>query len=271
MSHRPAVAGRHSSSLAGDRPGRSPDLPRPVRALAARPEPPADLASRSRLISNQRRRTRAREPVPPCAGAPPRPRRDPERSGRRRVRGLGLGPPDAAAGNAHGRGRRRSPPRRGDGARGRGDRAGNEPLRSSTSRPPRLESPSCRAFAARYVVRHLPGRVTILVEEREPYALVNAGGLHWVDADGYLVTADARPGAIGLPILTGIGAPAAGAGRAVRGLRAGLAVLHVLQRTSDAPRRARLRGRPLSLARPRALPGRTGSRFASAPTAGATG
>ena len=45
-----------------------------------------------------------------------------------------------------------------------------------------------------HVARHLPGRVTVLVEEREPYALVNAKGLHWIDAEGYLVAADARPG-----------------------------------------------------------------------------
>jgi cell division septal protein FtsQ len=83
-----------------------------------------------------------------------------------------------------------------------------------------------------HVVRHLPGRVTILLEEREPYALVNSAGLHWVDAEGYLVTSDARPGAIGLPILTGIGAPAPGTASPSEGLRAGLALLHVLQRTS---------------------------------------
>jgi cell division protein FtsQ len=83
-----------------------------------------------------------------------------------------------------------------------------------------------------HVVRHLPGRVTVLLEEREPYALVNAGGLHWVDAEGYLVTTDARPGATGLPILTGIGAPAPGAAAPSEGLRSGLALLHVLQRTS---------------------------------------
>jgi cell division protein FtsQ len=83
-----------------------------------------------------------------------------------------------------------------------------------------------------HVVRHLPGRVTILLEEREPYVLVNAGGLHWIDAEGYLVTTDARPGATGLPILTGVGAPAAGATAPSERLRAGLALLHVLQRTS---------------------------------------
>jgi cell division protein FtsQ len=83
-----------------------------------------------------------------------------------------------------------------------------------------------------HVVRHVPGRVTLLVEEREPYALVNAGGLHWVDAEGYLVSADARPGATGLPILTGVGALVPGAAPPSENLRAGLALLHVLQRTS---------------------------------------
>ncbi len=83
-----------------------------------------------------------------------------------------------------------------------------------------------------HVVRHLPGRVTVLVEEREPHALVNAGGLHWVDAEGYLVATDARPGSTGLPILTGIGAPAPGPAAPSESLRQGLALLHVLQRTS---------------------------------------
>jgi cell division protein FtsQ len=83
-----------------------------------------------------------------------------------------------------------------------------------------------------HVVRHLPDRVTVLVEEREPHALVNAGELHWVDAEGYLVATDARPGSTGLPILTGVGAPAPGADVPSESLRAGLALLHVLERTS---------------------------------------
>jgi cell division protein FtsQ len=83
-----------------------------------------------------------------------------------------------------------------------------------------------------HVVRHLPGRVTVLVEEREPHALVNAGGLHWVDAEGYLVATDARPGSTGLPILTGIGVPGPGTAAPPESLRAGLALLHVLERTS---------------------------------------
>ncbi len=83
-----------------------------------------------------------------------------------------------------------------------------------------------------HVVRHLPDRVAVLVEEREPHALVNAGGLHWVDAEGYLVATDARPGSTGLPILSGVGAPVTGAGAPSESLRAGLALLHVLERTS---------------------------------------
>jgi cell division protein FtsQ len=83
-----------------------------------------------------------------------------------------------------------------------------------------------------YLVRQLPGRVTVVVEEREPYALVNAEGLRWVDSEGYLVGADARPGAPGLPILTGVEAPADPAAPASERLRSGLALLHVLQRSA---------------------------------------
>ena len=83
-----------------------------------------------------------------------------------------------------------------------------------------------------HVVRHLPGRVTVLLEEREPYALVNAGGLHWVDAEGYLVATDARPGATGLPILTGVAVPVPGMDVPSEALRTGLGLLHVLQRAS---------------------------------------
>jgi hypothetical protein len=46
------------------------------------------------------------------------------------------------------------------------------------------------------------------------------------------VTTDARPGSTGLPILTGIGTPAPGVTVPAENLRAGLTLLHVLQRTS---------------------------------------
>lgn len=82
------------------------------------------------------------------------------------------------------------------------------------------------------VVRHLPGRVTLVVEEREPYALVNADRLYWVDAEGYLVGPDARPGAPGLPILSGVETPPTAAAAPTARLRSGLAVVQALQRTS---------------------------------------
>jgi cell division protein FtsQ len=82
-----------------------------------------------------------------------------------------------------------------------------------------------------HVVRHAPSRVTVLVEEREPYALVNAGGLFWVDAEGHLVGATSRPGAPPLAILTGVAAPRPGAaGPPPERLRDGLRLLRVLER-----------------------------------------
>jgi cell division protein FtsQ len=224
----PAAAGRRPSG--GDR----PVGPRSARALSgprSRPAPPADLASRSRLISNQRRRTRLAS-------------RSLRALARLLVVGVilsGLGVAAFVAWDWA----RRTPLL----ATRTVEVTGARRLDEATVRAAAAIEPGVNLFAidvaaaeARvadlpgvrraHVVRHLLGRVTIILEEREPYALVNAGGLHWVDADGYLVAAAARPGAIGLPILTGIGAPAAGTVPPSDGLRAGLAVLHVLQRTS---------------------------------------
>jgi cell division protein FtsQ len=91
------------------------------------------------------------------------------------------------------------------------------------------------------VVRHLPDRVVLLVEEREPYALLNPGRsgpsgraarLVWVDPEGHPVVPEARPGAPRLPILSGVDPAAPGRGDgATPGLRTGLALLRVVQRT----------------------------------------
>ena len=91
-------------------------------------------------------------------------------------------------------------------------------------------------------VRHLPHRVTLMVEEREPYALVNgegaaglraAEGLYWIDAEGYLIGPEPRPGVVALPILSGVSRTGAGGEGAssVDALRTGLALLRVVQRT----------------------------------------
>src|SRR5262249_13094070 len=85
------------------------------------------------------------------------------------------------------------------------------------------------------VVRELPDRVTLVIEEREPYALVNvagvAGGLFWIDADGYLVGRERHAAAPALPILSGVELPADGADHPVGDrLYAGLALLRAVQR-----------------------------------------
>jgi cell division protein FtsQ len=238
-----------SPRVATGRPMRSSEASSASRAMSgprARPERPTDLASRSRLIANQRHRAR-------LAG----------RSLGVLVRMLVLGATLAGLGVA---------------AFVAWDWVRRTPLLATraveVTGARRLDETAVRAAAAvepgtnlfavdvaatearvaslpgvrrAHVVRHLPGRVTVLVEEREPYALVNGGGLHWVDAEGYLVTTDARPGATGLPILTGVGVPAPGVSEPSEGLRTGLALLHVLQRTSG---RLAARVSEIDLARP---------------------
>ena len=91
------------------------------------------------------------------------------------------------------------------------------------------------------VVRHLPHRLVVLVEEREPFALVNVAsgpgprslrgeGLVWVDAEGYVIGREPRPGAPTLPILSGVTRVGMEEGPSPR-LRAGLALIRAVQRT----------------------------------------
>jgi cell division protein FtsQ len=54
------------------------------------------------------------------------------------------------------------------------------------------------------VVRMLPNRVAIRVEERRRFALVHAGQLHWIDEEGMDLGPEPRPVALGLPLITGI-------------------------------------------------------------------
>lgn len=209
----------------------SPPTSRALSGPRTRPAPPADLASRSRLIAHQRHRSR-------LAG----------RSLRLVLRALVLGlilTGLAVAAVVAWDWVRRTPLLATRAVEVTGARRLDEgTVRAAAAIEPgtNLLAVDVAAAEARvaglpgvrraHVVRHLPGRVTVLLEEREPHALVNAGGLHWVDAEGYLVMTDARPGATGLPILTGVGAPVPGTTAPPEGLRAGLALLHVLQRTS---------------------------------------
>jgi cell division septal protein FtsQ len=54
------------------------------------------------------------------------------------------------------------------------------------------------------VIRSLPNRVTVVVEERRPFALVNAGRLHWVDEEGVDLGLEPRAVALGAPVLSGL-------------------------------------------------------------------
>jgi cell division protein FtsQ len=86
------------------------------------------------------------------------------------------------------------------------------------------------------VVRHLPNRVALWIEEREPYTLVNLdranrSGLVWIDADGYLVGPERRGTTPSLPILSGVEAPATSGEPLGDRLQAGLTLLRAIQRS----------------------------------------
>jgi cell division protein FtsQ len=91
-----------------------------------------------------------------------------------------------------------------------------------------------------HVTRRLPNRVTLALDEREPYALVNPAGpgkpsgLFWIDAEGQLVGPARRPEPPPLPVLSGVEVPAPGPAAPISDrLRMGLALLRAIQRTGD--------------------------------------
>lgn len=80
------------------------------------------------------------------------------------------------------------------------------------------------------VKRRFPDRISIRVEEREPTALLAAGGLWLVDAGGE-VFKPVEPGeSYDLPVVTGVAPPGSGeAGEATASLRAALRVVEAFQ------------------------------------------
>ena len=55
------------------------------------------------------------------------------------------------------------------------------------------------------LIRAFPNRVTLLVEERRPFTLVQAAGkLVWVDEQGVAVAGEARPVAMDAPVISGL-------------------------------------------------------------------
>jgi cell division septal protein FtsQ len=85
------------------------------------------------------------------------------------------------------------------------------------------------------VVRELPGRVRIVVEERRPFTLVHAHGLHWIDEDGHLLGEERRAVAPPLPVVSGLGDDEIAAMQSVPGprVRAALALIRGLLRTGS--------------------------------------
>jgi cell division protein FtsQ len=86
------------------------------------------------------------------------------------------------------------------------------------------------------VVRHLPNRVAIWLEERDPYTLASVGGadggLVWIDPEGYLVGPEPHGTIPPLPVLSGVERPAAGAEQPVGDrLRVGLGLVRAVERT----------------------------------------
>lgn len=86
------------------------------------------------------------------------------------------------------------------------------------------------------IVRELPGRVTIVVEERRPFTLVHAERLHWVDEDGR-VLGEAREAVVPpVPVISGLTEAELETLRTVPGpkARAAIAVIRALLRSGSA-------------------------------------
>jgi cell division protein FtsQ len=54
------------------------------------------------------------------------------------------------------------------------------------------------------VIRELPNRVTVVVEERKPFTLVHAGRLHWIDERGHVLGRESRAVTPPAPVISGL-------------------------------------------------------------------
>jgi cell division septal protein FtsQ len=54
------------------------------------------------------------------------------------------------------------------------------------------------------VIRELPNRVTVMVEERKPFTLVHAGRLHWIDESGHVLGREAHAVTPPAPVISGL-------------------------------------------------------------------
>ena len=78
------------------------------------------------------------------------------------------------------------------------------------------------------MIRELPGRVTIVVEERRPFTLIRAGRLAWVDEDGRLLGEERRAVVPPMPVISGLSDREVAGMRTTPGPRA-LAAIDLIQ------------------------------------------
>jgi len=85
------------------------------------------------------------------------------------------------------------------------------------------------------VVRELPNRVSIVVEERRPFTLVHAARLHWLDEDGRLLGEEHRAVATEVPVISGLSEDELATMRTTPGprARAAIALIRALLRTGS--------------------------------------
>jgi cell division protein FtsQ len=85
------------------------------------------------------------------------------------------------------------------------------------------------------VVRELPNRVSIVVEERRPFTLVHSARLHWLDEDGRLLGEEHRAVATEVPVISGLSEDELATMRTTPGPRArtAIALIRALLRTGS--------------------------------------
>jgi cell division protein FtsQ len=85
------------------------------------------------------------------------------------------------------------------------------------------------------VVRELPNRVSIVVEERRPFTLVHAARLHWLDEDGRLLGEERQAVATEVPVISGLSEEELATMRTTPGprARAAITLIRALLRTGS--------------------------------------
>src|SRR5262245_55859339 len=85
------------------------------------------------------------------------------------------------------------------------------------------------------VVRELPNRVVISVEERRPFTLVHGGRLHWMDEEGRLLGASPEAVSPPMPVISGLSGDELASMRTAPGpqARAAIGVIRALLRTGN--------------------------------------